>query len=526
MTHLHPTPLPTASVASRLQAQQTADATPPAGPVVLSTSYRTSLVALILRMCSNATYAHVSNFEWYIDKLAELSYISLLLSQDPAAPVTSTSLGTSMRDQLVDVSARVKAIRPYAVRKMAQLLEDEDFLENGEGADVAEVLGAAAWICGEYCQCVLPSSSPCSRLTSLRTRRELQDPRPVIASLFGSNTTSSLPPRILALYLHNGIKIYATWLSSLASHWTEPDLEQIRSVTLALEAQLASCATNEDVELQERAAELRGLLVLVRRGLDVPRPVERAENGFGSTGEEPYDGRGFEESGAKLPPACLGLLAPLFGAHELNPVNPKAQSMVALPEGLDLELVIVPRARRREEQEQEEEVDEFGRTVGRATVVLEGEERKKGKKGVKGKGRRREVVEEDPEELARVRFFSVFLRAVKETDFVARSSRPTDSNDSEKIPTTSAPPHLNLRSKTKMTSTRSPSSSFLSTLRPHPRRVRPRLHREFRRLRRCISMWRGRCRRGWRWPGRRRRWCWWRRRRRRRRSRASRPREW
>jgi len=159
MSHLRPSSSSaanstSAAAASLLQAQQSSDGAAAAAPtVVLSTSYRTSLVALILRMCSSETYANVANFNWYIDTLVELSYISLSIALDPAAAQSAgATLGVKLRDQLVDVAARVKAIRPYAVKKMASLLGDEDFLENGEGADVSEVLGAAAWICGEYCR--------------------------------------------------------------------------------------------------------------------------------------------------------------------------------------------------------------------------------------------------------------------------------------------------------------------------------------------------------------------------------------
>ena len=149
------TPTPPAvsgAAASLLQAQQNSDgaATAVAPPPVLSTSYRTSLVALILRMCARQTYANVANFTWYTDVLVDLAYIALTIQ--PESGNLDLLLGVKLRDTLIDVAARVKAVRPYMVNKLAQLLGDEDFLENGEGAGASEVLGAAAWICGEYCQ--------------------------------------------------------------------------------------------------------------------------------------------------------------------------------------------------------------------------------------------------------------------------------------------------------------------------------------------------------------------------------------
>lgn len=408
MIHLRPSASAPASAASHLAAQQAAKgpAAPLAVPAVLSAAYRGSLIALILRVCAQATYGLVTNFQWYLDVLVELAHLALGLGAEGGAGEegvlgggSGVSVGTKVRDQLVDVTARVKAIRPYAVQKMASLLEDESFLEGGDGADGAAVLGAAAWICGEYC-------------------RELVDPRPVIAALFGSSTSGTLPPKILASYAHNGVKVYAAWLAALADNWDEADLAQIRSVTGALEAQLAVCAGSDDVELQERGAELGQALELVRRGLDAPRPVPASAGGFGSERlADEADELGSLDAPA-LAPACLGVLGACFFSHELNPVNPKAQGMVGVPDGLDLEEEIVAGSSRewyavRDAGEGEgtgaREVDEFGRPTGRAVAAAAEQARLAGangrkKKGVakgskKGKGRE---VEDDPEELAKV----------------------------------------------------------------------------------------------------------------------------
>lgn len=102
-------------------------------------------------MCSQATYSNVANFEWYIDVLIDLSRLAMSLPHEPTSQA-SPSLGVRLRDQLVDVTARVRAVRPVAVQKMAALLGDDTLLENGDGSEVSEILGAAAWICGEYCQ--------------------------------------------------------------------------------------------------------------------------------------------------------------------------------------------------------------------------------------------------------------------------------------------------------------------------------------------------------------------------------------
>ncbi|GAA5998286.1 hypothetical protein JCM5350_006052 [Sporobolomyces pararoseus] len=399
MTHLRPPSSPSASnsAADALRkAQQASEiaatATSSTSPA-LSASYRSSLILLIVRMSSSGTYANVSNFAWLIDIFVELTYISLTIQADSKTP----SIGSKLRDQFIDVAARVRAIRPYAAQKAAALIQDEDLLDQGDGVEAAEVLGAAAWICGEYC-------------------RDLPDPRPLIASLFGSSTTSSLPPHILSLYIHNGVKIYASWLSSLSQEWDDSNLEQIRSISNALEGQLAECAQSPDVELQERAAELGGLLELVRKGLDSPRPLvdQSSSNGFSEGGEEGEGQRSPERekhgfaSSSRAPPASLRILDSLFFLYELNPVNPKAQGMVALPEGLNLDTAINPLWGAENdglELSEDEEVDDFGRPLRRKVQEEASTSKKKKAKGTTKKSsskkreeerRRLEQQSEDP----------------------------------------------------------------------------------------------------------------------------------
>lgn len=68
------------------------------------------------------------------------------------AYVASVKVGNEIREQLVDVVGRVRAARRYAVRLMVKLLNDDTFLLNAaDEGSCAEVLWAAAWICGEYC---------------------------------------------------------------------------------------------------------------------------------------------------------------------------------------------------------------------------------------------------------------------------------------------------------------------------------------------------------------------------------------
>jgi AP-3 complex subunit delta-1 len=94
-------------------------------------------------MCSQSTFENVTNFEWYLSVLVDLAHVA------------NVNVGSEIRDQLVDVVGRVRAARPYAVKLMYTVISDDALLRNAlvEGS-CSEILWAAAWICGEYCQSV------------------------------------------------------------------------------------------------------------------------------------------------------------------------------------------------------------------------------------------------------------------------------------------------------------------------------------------------------------------------------------
>jgi AP-3 complex subunit delta-1 len=106
-----------------------------------SPAYRLVLSQRILAMGSQGTYEHITNFEWYLSVLVDLAHIS------------NVDIGAEICDQLVDIAGRVRAARPYAVKLMGSLLIDDNLIRNAhESGSCSEVLWAAAWICGEYCE--------------------------------------------------------------------------------------------------------------------------------------------------------------------------------------------------------------------------------------------------------------------------------------------------------------------------------------------------------------------------------------
>ena len=64
--------------------------------------------------------------------------------------------GRVVAQQIMEIALRVQAVRPFAVECMASMLLDGSKLILGQAKDtVAEVLKAAAWVCGEYAEVLL-----------------------------------------------------------------------------------------------------------------------------------------------------------------------------------------------------------------------------------------------------------------------------------------------------------------------------------------------------------------------------------
>ena len=314
----------------------------------LSPSYRLEIVERILSLGSYDTYANVVDFSWYLDTLLHLSTV-------PNLP-DGNRIGSKIRDQLIDITARVRAIRPHATRAMFALLQDGRLLPSSDwsqssavlatsntagaagarGEDTREarkVLHAAAWILGEYAY-ELPSPS---RVVPLLLQPALYD-----SALCDASTSAAC--------VHGAVKLYAFWASAISTRWAEDgmkpqaEFEDLVSTTQVLVQRLDGIqAMTLDAEVQERTVEYRQLFRLIEKDLEVytasfslteaEQKQPEADDGMVEDVEEENQGK---------PPKSLDLLSPLFFNHALGPLGANAQSKVAEPFGLDLHTWIVP----------------------------------------------------------------------------------------------------------------------------------------------------------------------------------------
>merc|ERR1711971_775526 len=239
------------------------------------TTYRDELMDKIIQICSQNDFQHISNFEWYITVLVELSRTE-----------GGTKHGKLLAKQMMDVAIRVSSIRSFAVSQMALLVENHTVLlgNSSTNSTASEVLYAASWICGEFAE-------------------HLASPDVTLKALFLSNATNSLPGHILSIYLRNGIKSF----SFIAEKWLKDEkVEEVKVLAKYLDEDvLRDFEASSDLEVQERASVMHHFVKYVVKHLEK-----------GDNISEDFQ---------------------LFFAGELNPVAPKAQKKVPIPEGLDLD---------------------------------------------------------------------------------------------------------------------------------------------------------------------------------------------
>ncbi|CAM5176900.1 unnamed protein product [Eretmochelys imbricata] len=266
------------------------------------TTYRDELLTKIIDICSQSNYQYITNFEWsvllHLDfeissdgtvclpdvKSVSLSppcrYISILVE---LTRLEGTRHGHLIAAQMLDVAIRVKAIRKFAVSQMAMLLDNAHLIaSNTQRNGICEVLYAAAWICGEFSE-------------------HLEESNQTLEAMLRPKVTT-LPGHIQAVYVQNMVKLYA---SILQQKEQAGEKEGAQEITQLMIDRLPQFVQSADLEVQERASCVLHLIKYIQK-LQI-----------------------------KEVPVAEEVIA-LF-AGELNPVAPKAQKKVPVPEGLDLD---------------------------------------------------------------------------------------------------------------------------------------------------------------------------------------------
>ncbi|XP_056614470.1 AP-3 complex subunit delta-1 isoform X2 [Triplophysa dalaica] len=235
------------------------------------TTYRDELLTKIIDICSQSNYQYITNFEWYISILVELTRLE------------GTRHGHLIASQMLDVAIRVKAIRCFAVAQMATLLDNAHLLTgNTQRNGICEVLYASAWICGEFSE-------------------HLEDPMQTLEAMLRPKV-ATLPGHIQAVYVQNAAKLFATVLQK---HEGETDSQVAQETSQLLIERLPLFVQSANLEVQERASCILQLVKYIQK---------------------------LQQKNVDVADEVTALFA-----GELNPVAPKAQKKVPIPEGLNLD---------------------------------------------------------------------------------------------------------------------------------------------------------------------------------------------
>lgn len=299
------------------------------------------------------------------------------------AYVARVDVGQDIKKMVLDVVARVKSVRNYAVSVLEKVLRDDDLREKiGDDNESADgLIEAAVWVCGEY-----PS--------------ELSSPLSAISNLLSPSTSTT----ITSLSVQAVAKIFGYYCTIAASSWSGDKFEEIKALVASIGRGLAEVERDAkgDMEVLERIGEIKGLLGFVKADLEHHVPPQSMIRRDSESSIPELEG-GFEAEAKQTNqdeppyPKSLYIFPPLSTSHPLNAVASYAQSSIPVPDGLDLDTDLVPGGGWPEDieevDESEEEREKDGLDLGEGggegmeelrRVMREGRKKKKGKKGEEG----------------------------------------------------------------------------------------------------------------------------------------------
>eukprot|EP01105_Mastigella_eilhardi_P006852 TRINITY_DN18364_c0_g1_i1.p1 TRINITY_DN18364_c0_g1~~TRINITY_DN18364_c0_g1_i1.p1 ORF type:complete len:1197 (-),score=331.30 TRINITY_DN18364_c0_g1_i1:42-3449(-) len=257
-------------------------------------AYREELVLKIIELCRQDAYKFITDFEWYLSVLCELTRVQ------------GTKHGRLIADQFMDVIIRVATIRVYAVQQMLLLLKEPRFLSNPVEGGVCEVLDAVAFVIGEY--------------NAYLTKYPLD-----VIDVLLLPRAASLPHHIQASILNAVLKIFASVVSGSPGVQGDDEeeipprapatTEQVDEVINLLHTRLCVFAQSVHLEVQERACFIMELLSM-------------------------YNERRLQD-GADTAAEVARQFVAVF-SETLLPVAKGSQKKVKVPQGLDLDVVINP----------------------------------------------------------------------------------------------------------------------------------------------------------------------------------------
>lgn len=276
----------------------------------LPDDYRVDVINRILGMCSQNNYAHLNEFEWYIDILTQLVRIAPtprktndIETLPVAGRFDSGDISEKIGNELRNVAVKVQAVRG-ACLQAAEIISTQLKNDTPIGHPLnSGVLGPAAWIIGEYAAELDTPEDTLGLLLQLIPR--ITSPEPLVASLQAA------------------MKVFSLTAGDQLTRWSAEHKSKILLLMARIVHTFETLTLHPNLEVQERAVEFTELLKLT---------AEAASAQEAST----------ELTHQDTPLLLTQAIPSLFVGWELKSVAASAQKNVPLPRGLDLDEPINP----------------------------------------------------------------------------------------------------------------------------------------------------------------------------------------
>lgn len=305
-------------------------------------NYRDEIINKILFMCSKEKFALVTDFAWYT---------SILLS---LAVMQGSKHGNEVANQLIEISLRVDAVRPFAVESMLSMLLDDALILGQARGTVSEVLKAAAWIIGEYSTIVTEIANdiyaddddngywiPGPTGEDIRSIWRGKNIHVLVIDALLHPRATNLPPHVQNAYVQAAMKVFIR----ATSDCREVD---IASVIGIVRSRIGIILQSLHIEVQERASTFRHILAefdvlsmtwQVAAEEDLNASATKSNSLFEDLLDMPiYTAnsiKAVDDLGAAAATKKKKVLATIIN-EPFYAVHSKAQRRVPVPDGLDI----------------------------------------------------------------------------------------------------------------------------------------------------------------------------------------------
>ncbi|KAG9258298.1 adaptin N terminal region-domain-containing protein [Emericellopsis atlantica] len=266
--------------------------------LALPDDYRANVISRVLHMCSRDNYAHVNDFDWYIDVLTQMVRMAPTLKSDSQSPSSAGDVSEQIGDELRNVAVKVRAMRA-AVVAASQVVLAWVNADAPIGHTVSSPsLKSVCWIIGEFAELLTSPSDSLDSLLQLIARTHV--------------------PGLISSALQAIGKVFSSIAGDQSAPWNAARRSQVSLLITRIVNALDPLTLHPNLDVQGRAIEFTELLRLT---------AEAAAQGQIATTQE----------SATCPPLLLTQAVPaLFNGWELNSVAVTAQCHVPLPDTIDL----------------------------------------------------------------------------------------------------------------------------------------------------------------------------------------------